>query len=203
MDQVLNTYIIAYLNSQNPRLQPMVVNSITIRKEYASADLFDIIDKQQTIVCMVGQGSATYQNAQSKTIVFIDYENFIDQLPEPFQIGKKRCDFIAYDSDCSSFILFHELSASSSSGNKLNRARQQLHSTLFLLSSIPEAKAFLDRFPRKECIFSNKMEMPASPLGMASAFGLVRDYLPSAIVHSFQPISKLGFRLIETPLVVV
>lgn len=201
MKTLLEDQFIEYLNSKKAHLIPIDKNSINVRTEIVSDINFDIMDKQPTIKVDIGTGSATYNNPSSITIVFIDYENLINQLPEDHQKGIKRPDFICYEDGRNSFFIINELSQSSNSNNKINEARQQLHSALLHLSRCSETKSFMDNFERKECVFSNKTKLIETPDNIADSFALIQDYLPEPIEHDYHPIKQLGFKFIETAVI--
>lgn len=203
MISLLENQFIDYLQSQKPHLRSVDRSRLSIKTEIVSAIHFDIMDKETSIIQPIGRGSATYDNPEGKTITFIDYEHFINQLPLDLQKGIKRCDFIAYDSEHLTFFILNELSQSESVKSKLNDARQQLYTTALYLSSTPAIKVFIDQHQRKKCIFSNKQQRISTPEGVADAFHLIQSYLPEPITHNFQPIQKLGFDFIETAIVYV
>lgn len=202
MINLLKEQYISYLNGKKSHLPSFDGATLTLKAEVTSEVYFDIMDKQATICQPIGTGSATYNNIDTKEITFIDYEDFINQLPPDLQKGIKRCDFIAYDTNRSFFIL-NELSQSSTSKGKMNDARQQLHNTAFNLCETPDVKQFIDAFSMKRCVFSNKNRLISTPNNIADAFSMIQDYLPYPIKLNYQPITKLGFELIETAIVEV
>jgi methyltransferase-like protein len=164
---------------------------------------FDIQDKKLTIKQSLGTGSGTYNNPNNKIIAVIDYEHFLNQQPNDVikALGLKKCDFIVYHLDGNTFFILNELSLSSSSKNKINDARKQLHNALLHLSRTHSIKSFIDSFVEKLCVFSNKTKTIETPEDIAGAFDIIRSYLPEPIVHSFQPIEKLNFKLVETAII--
>jgi hypothetical protein len=204
MTSLLLSEYINYLYSQRPLASPCNMDSLCIKAEITSDEYFDIMDKLPAICQPLGTGSATYHNLDGKTIQFVDFEDFVNKLPADLVKGIKRCDFIAYDTLYPTFFLLNELSQSTSSGNKLNDARQQLHSASFSFSQIPHISRFINTFEKKQCIFSNKQKLISiTPSHIADAFSEIQNYLPEPIRHKFQPITKLGFELIETAIVEV
>ncbi|OAV65313.1 hypothetical protein Barb4_03458 [Bacteroidales bacterium Barb4] len=105
MVSLLNTKYVAYINARRPHVSPCIDVS-NIKFEIIDDDYFDIQDLKPTIKQPLGAGSATYKNPTNKIIVFIDYENFLKQIPEDLTKELKRCDFIAYDLGGKSFFLF-------------------------------------------------------------------------------------------------
>ncbi|GHT34282.1 hypothetical protein AGMMS49574_21460 [Bacteroidia bacterium] len=164
---------------------------------------FDIQDKKATIKQPLGTGSATYNNPNNKIIVVVDYEHFLNQQPNDVikALDLKKCDFIVYSLDGNSFFILNELSLSSSSKNKINDARKQLHNALLHLSNTTAIKSFIDSFVDKKCVFSNKTKTIETPEDIAGSFDIIKSYLSEPIVHGFQPIEKLNFKLIETAII--
>jgi len=204
MIHLLKNQFISYLIGSKAHLPNFENDKLTVKEESISEIHFDIMDKADSICQPINSGSATYYNPESKYIQFIDFEDFVNQLPVDLSKDIKRCDFIAYDKNGTTFFLLNELSQSTTSKNKLNDARQQLHKAAFIFSSINEIKTFMDKFQSKKCIFSNKSRLLSStPEHVADAFSEIQNYLPEPIIHNFQPITKLGFELIETAIVEV
>jgi hypothetical protein len=204
MIDLLKNQFINYLIGSKVHLPHFDSDKLTVKAEVISEIHFDIMDKAVSICQALNSGSATYYNPESKCIQFIDFEDFVNQLPVDLSKDIKRCDFIAYDKNGTSFFLLNELSQSISSKNKLNDARQQLHRAAFLFSSTNEIKAFMEKFHSKKCIFSNKSKLlSCTPEHVADAFSEIQNYLPEPIMHNYQPITKLGFELIETAIVEV
>lgn len=138
-----------------------------------------------------------YINNSGKNIVFIDYENYIDQFPATNTRGLKRSDFIVYPFNGKDFFIINELSQGSST-SKLSDAKKQLQGTLLHLCSSCHTKQFIDNFIRKECIYSNKSNIISSPNGIADSFNLASIYIKPPIKHNLQLIEKFGFIMLET-----
>ncbi len=203
MIELLKNQYISYLNSRKPHLSPFDGSSLIVRAENVSDEYFDIQDKKATIKQPLGMGSATYHNPGLKDITIIDYEDLLNQLPFDLQKGVERCDFVVYDETEDSFFILNELSQSSSSKNKISDARRQLHKAAFYFSEIADINNFVNRRSRRICVFSNKHKLVPTPDDMAKAFSEIQAYLPDPIRHNFQPITKLGYELIETAIVEV
>lgn len=199
MINLLKEKYIPFLINLKPFPSDLTDKNVNVKYEIISDVEFDIMDKEPTIKQPLGTCSATYHNPYEKEIMFIDYEDFLNQLP----VSLKRCDFVVYELNGTSFFFFNELSQSSSGKVKMSDARKQLHNALFNFSKVPEMKSFMDKYTRKECILSNKTEVLRSPENIADAFDMIKEHLPLPIEHSFQPITKLGFKLIETAIVEV
>lgn len=204
MDDLLNIHYTAYINVCKPHVpQCSPIGVKNIKSDVINDSHFDIQDLKPTIKQRLGSGSATYENVNNKIIAFINYEDFLNQLPAANVKGMKKPDFIAYDLENQTFFLINELSQSSSSTNKLNDARQQLHNAIFHFLKATEIKEFIEKHDIKLCVFSNKSKIIKTPDDIAEAFNLIQNYLDEPIRHKFQPITKLGFEFLETAIVTV
>jgi hypothetical protein len=188
---------ITYLRIKNPAV--VLVKPSDIRIEVITDSQFDIKDKEKTIKQPVGAGTATYSNTANKDIAVIDYENFLDFQTDAVikNLGLKKPDFIVYDMCGKSHFIVNELSQGNSN-NKRTTAFQQMHSAIFHFNKIPNIKSFVNQFTRKWCVFSNKEPPITTPDGMADAFINTNKYLTDPIKLNYQPITKLGYALIET-----
>jgi hypothetical protein len=204
MDNLLQRDYIKYLNSLRPHVvQCNNVSVSCVKSDVIDDTNFDIQDKKPAIKQSLGTGSATYNNPSNKIIAVIDYERFLNQQPNHVikALDLKKCDFIVYHLEGNTFFILNELSLSSSSKNKINDARKQLHNALLHLSNTISIKSFIDSFTERLCVFSNKTKTIETPEDIAGAFDIIRSYLPEPIVHGFQPIEKLNFKLIETAII--
>jgi hypothetical protein len=204
MDDLLNMHYTSYINSCKPHIPPCSSIGVkNIKSDVIDDAHFDIQDLKPTIKQRLGTGSATYENANNKIIAFINYEDFLNQLPAANVKGMKKPDFIAYDLENQTFFIVNELSQSSNPANKLRDARQQLHDAIFNFLQVIEIKEFIEKHDIKLCVFSNKSKTIKTPDDIAEAFNLIQSYLDEPIRHKFQPITKLGFEFIETAIVTV
>ncbi len=204
MDSLLKNDFIVYLEAQLAYLgenAPVVVPVDTIRMEIIADSDFDIKDREAVIKQPVGRGSVTYRNPANKEIAVIDYENFLDAQSENVikKLELKKPDFIVYDKKTKTHFIINELSQGDPN-NKRNDAKIQMHNAAFHFSKVPNIQRFLDGFQKKLCVFSAR-KPPSTPEGMADAFFMNNDFIPEPIVLKFQPISKLGYELIETSLI--
>jgi len=202
MISILTNQFVCYLKNRKQNFALLDSTGLIVKFEITTDSHFDIIDRSTKIIQDLGTGSATYHNPIFKEITFIDYENFMNQLPKNLQKGIKRCDFIAYDKEMSFFIL-NELSQSKDSQSKMSDAIEQLHATAMHLCKSPGIKDFIDKYPVKKCILSNKHKLISSPENIADAFNLIQKYLPEPIIQPNYRINKLGFELIETAIIYV
>ncbi len=201
MKNILIDQYLEYLKSLKINAHPTLTidkNSVHLRSENTSDLHFDIIDKKESIIVPLGKGSATYSNLGNKSIEIVDYEDLINQLPEDCNKDIKRADFILYHKDGATFFIVNELSQSSNVRNKRKKAISQLHNTVFHLMQCPETSEFINKFEAKICIFSNKERLIKTLDNPALAFEKIKEYLPDPISIKFSPITKLGFKAIET-----
>ena len=201
MKHILKDQYIDYLVGLKANAHPDLSvdkNKLAVRVESTSDSHFDIIDKMPSILVAMGQGSATYQNSTNKRVEIIDYENLIDQLPLECSKDIKRPDFILHQIDGTGFFIINELSQSTDVRNKRSKARAQLADALKHLLAVPETQAFINKFERKICIFSNKDRLIDVPNDSVRAFNAIKEYLPDPIAINFQPITKAGFEAWET-----
>jgi hypothetical protein len=165
---------------------------------------FDIKDKETTIKQPVGKGSVTYYNSKNKRIIVIDYENFLDFQLEAVikKLGLKKPDFIVYDMYGKSYFIVNELSQGDPD-NKRTTAFKQMHSAIFHFDKTLKIKSFINEFRVKWCVFSNRKIPITTPEGIADAFVNIDKRLPEPIKHNYQPITKMGYDLIETASVTI
>ena len=203
MVDLLQKEYIEYLNSLKPLVQCCNVSRSCIRFEEIDDPIFDIQDRRPTIKQPYGTGSVTYKNPNIKKITIINYEDFLNQQTDAVikKLELKKCDFIVYHSNGTDFFILNELSQSSNASNKRNDAILQLSNALMHFFRVPSIKSFIQRFTNKSCVFSNREKHIATPDGIADAFDVIKEYLPEPRVLSFQPITKLNFKLIESTVV--
>lgn len=199
MIELLKNSFVPHVNNLKPIDPKLEPQDLAIRYEDTTKDEFDIIDKAQTIIVDLNNGSATFHNPNDKSIRIIDYENILDQFPDKLQKGIKRCDFIVYHSDGNSFFILNELSQSNNVKAKLKDAIEQLYASAMHLTRVGTIKDFIDNNEKLQCIFSNRNnKVISSPELMAEPFNLILELLPEPIIHENHRINKLGFELIET-----
>ncbi len=199
MKGVLKDQYIDYLIGLKPHVKIAVdKNALTVRRENTVEVHFDIVDKQQSIIVGLGQGSASYQNIEGKNVEIIDYENLLNQLDDEYKKGLKRADFILYHSDGKDFFIINELSQSKKAGSKRKDARLQLFNAAKHLMTQSDTNKFISQFSKKLCIFSNKEKTFAARNPTVEAFEKIRKYLDDPKPFKHQQITKLGFEGIET-----
>lgn len=195
-DQYID-YLVKLKANPHPNLS-VDKGAIIIRTENTSDPLFEIIDKKESILTQIGQGSATYCNSCHKSVEIIDYENFVNQLPKECQKDIKRADFIIHHDEGTDFFIINELSQSEDIRNKRKKAILQLNNAVMHLTRCVDTNAYISRFNRKICIFSNKDRLINTGNNPALAFDKIKEYLPDPIPIKFQQITNAGFEAIET-----
>ena len=210
MNKLLQSDFIGYLKSLNPNVRDVDIKDVRI--EVITDTHFDIQDLKPTIKQKLGTGSAIYNNPNNKRIAIIDYEDFLNKQPQQpaypssqdiiKALELKKPDFIVYDLGTNSFFILNELSQSGNSNNKRNDAKLQLYDALKHFYKVTTIKTFIKSFPDKRCVFSNRNPVN-SPDDIADSFEFIRKSLqlnpPEKL--NFQPITKLGFELIETNII--
>ncbi len=201
MKSILKDKYIDYLVQLKSNAHPDLTvdkGSVVIRVETTEQQHFDLVDKQESIIVGLGEGSATYSNPASKAVEVIDYENFINQLPLECSKNIKRADFILYHKNGTDFFIINELSQSENANNKRKKAILQLFDTVKHLLASMDTKALVDKYDRKICIFSNKDRLINVSQNPAKAFEAIKKYLPDPVPLKFQQIDKAGFEAVET-----
>jgi hypothetical protein len=212
MDKLLQTDFISYLDGLKPQIikcSPVKIKDI--RTDVIDDVKFDIKDKESTIKQPIGKGSVTYNNPQKKIIAIIDYEFFLNLQPHQpncttaddviKRLELKEPDFIVYDLDNKAFFILNELSFGNLN-NKRKDAYKQLHNAILHFDKVPSIKAFIDSFEKKICMFSCKTQTIKVPDG-SNADALLEDNLSQIEEEParYQPITKLGFTLIEKAII--
>jgi hypothetical protein len=169
---------------------------------------FELVD-DSTLICSLGNGIAKYSNPNRKTVNVINYEAFINSLPQTFQNGREKCDLIVSTSDLS-FFLLNELSKTQlqyvedftqSDGSprigKKNKAISQLKRTLKDLSAVPAIDTFIKRHKTKHCCFFNKPPLPPPRITATIAFNRLASITPNGLNMRNPDMEALGFELWE------
>jgi hypothetical protein len=206
MDKLLQSDFIAYLKALNPNVKDIEIKNV--RTDVIDDTKFDIQDLKSTIKQALGTGSVTYNNPQNKLIAIVDYEDFLNKQPQQptypsnkdviKTLGLKKPDFIVYDLGINSFFILNELSQSGNPSSKQKDAMQQLHNALMHFHKVTTIKTFIKSFPDRRCVFSNRNHPINSPDTIADPFEYIQKLLQPPIKLKFQPITKLGFELVET-----
>lgn len=203
MKTILGNQFINHLNAIKKNVngfRPVDIPA-DVPHESTQAECFDLIDKKDPNITSMGAGSVTYHNPEKVEVNVINYENFLNSLPEYISKGLKRPDFIAYDSDSdSNFFIINELSQGKPA-NKRSDAKTQMHSALKLLMEIDESREFIRKRSHKLCVFSCRSQFPDTPENIADAFGLNAKKLPAKTPIKFQPITKVGFEAFESDII--
>ena len=201
MDKLLQSNFIGYLKTLNQNVKDIKIKDI--RTDVIDDTHFDIQDLKPTIKQKLGTGSVTYNNHNRKLIAIVDYENFLNKQSASVikSLKLRKPDFIVCDLGTYSFFILNELSQSTNPKNKQNDAKLQLNDALKHFYRVTAIKTFIDSFPDKRCVFSNRNHPINSPDTIADSFGYIQKLLQPPIKLNFQPITKLGFELIETNVV--
>jgi len=170
---------------------------------------FDLIDDVQ-IIYQSNNGIAKYANPQRNEVNVINYELFIDSLPDVFKRGKEKCDLIVFTSNAQYFLL-NELTDTESQyvlpftnqrgkqEGKESKAKRQLKLSLTYLITVPTINNFIQQFPIKHCCFFSKQ--PYIPqqintthrLNAIQAFNQQNNITTNGVHLSDRDIENLGF----------
>lgn len=178
-------------------------NLPTVYTEDSSDAIFDIIDCKQgeTIIQQQGNGTAHYFNSQQdpiRNMRFIAYENFINHLPNDYNNGWSRADYIAYDtSGGKSYFIIHELSEGKLN-NKRSKGLIQLQNTLMRLRECKSIEKFMDSFQNRWCILSATEGAQQAPLDMTAGFNNIYREIPDPKPLKATIITNRGFTAWET-----
>lgn len=196
MQQILlNEYTDFLCKKKSVNSKNLGAGKVQAPLEVTTSEEFDLKDKENLIIQPVNTGSVTYKNPKKQSVSVIDYEKYINSLPDSVQNGLKRCDFLVYSEDSDVFIL-NELSQSKNVFDKESHAIHQLADTLALLLECNETKSKILNYGEKYCIFSNRYKKIESPDGVADAFGAVYDLIGTLEIakpEDIPAISALGF----------
>ncbi len=165
---------------------------------------FDLLDKQEQIIQDVNEGLITYTNKTSDKIAVIDYENLIQSFPKAINTGKRAphcCDFLVYSGNEESFFICNELS-SSTRKTKWPDARYQFSDTVRCLLNCETTKSFIEKFKKKLCVLSTKIEPISSPDGVADSFDLPYRLFKNPERLSWAQVERMGFSIWEANAVV-
>ena len=180
---------------------------------------FDLLDKTP-IIFPFGSGYASFANASNDDIHILLYEKYIDGFRGThFETGRKRCDFIIYDTK-SSFVALNEITSTNKAseglkkpitkndkntiifeGGKFEKAEKQLLESLKTLRDVDEIKIHLDSQSKRICLCSYKLytDDTLNVIGNpVSAFNrnqtvIERETGENGIIISCPEIESLGF----------
>ena len=126
------------------------------------------------------------------------YENFINHLPNDYNNGWSRADYIAYDtSDGKSYFIIHELSEGKLN-NKRSKGLIQLQNTLMRLRECKSIEEFMDSFQNRWCILSATEGAQQAPLDMTAGFNNIYREIPDPKPLKATIITNRGFTAWET-----
>ena len=171
--------------------------------EDCSLPAFDIIDNSNggPIIRPQGSGTAHYFNSPQeplRNMRFIEYEKFINSLPQDYNHEWSRADFIAYDtSPCKSYFIIHELTEGTFQ-NKRTDAIRQMQNTLMRLYECAQIKNYIQLFQNKWCILSATGGAQQAPLDMTAGFNVIYAKLPDPEPLNANIIERRGFKAWRT-----
>lgn len=149
--------------------------NIIVPNETTHEEHFDLTDGGETMLVPYQTGNVSFDHSEQTEIVVVNYEQFLNGLSgTTFERGRKRCDFILYEtggsSDC--FFLLNEQTSTLGStenlskpivnkeknviypGGKYEKVEVQLSETLKTLKAVDGINTFIDKYRRKICLMS-------------------------------------------------
>lgn len=152
---------------------------ITVPNKTTRDEQFDLTDSGDAMLVPYKTGNVSFVHSKQTEIQVICYEKFLNGFNgTAFETGRKRCDFILYESGGSGddFFLLNEHTSSLGStdnlsipivdkdknilypGGKYEKAEVQLLETLKTLKDVACIKAFIDKYQRKVCLMSYEIK---------------------------------------------
>lgn len=149
--------------------------NIIVPNETTHEEHFDLADGGATMLVPYRTGNVSFDHSEQTEIVVVNYEKFLNGLSgTAFEKGRKRCDFILYETGGSgdSFFLLNEQTSAAGStenlskpivnkdknviypGGKYEKVEVQLSETLKTLKAVAEINTFIDKYRRKICLMS-------------------------------------------------
>lgn len=150
--------------------QKIVVPNETTREEH-----FDLIDNGETMLVPYKKGNVSFDHSRQTNIEVVNYERFLNGLSGTvFERGRKRCDFILYETGGSSdsFFLLNEQTSTLGTthnlskpildknknviypGGKYEKVEVQLVQTLKTLKAVASIETFISKYKHKVCLMS-------------------------------------------------
>ena len=176
-----------------------------ILKKATNLSYFELKDDVNLIYPNNGDGIAKYKNTNSLLVNMLNYEAFIDTLPQSFCQNRKKCDLIVY-TDSPQYFLLNELTDTlpkyvdsfiNSYGlqqGKREKAISQLKSSLFDLMAVSTIRTFSDGFDEKRCCFFNKKPNAPSVIIAVLALNTISQ---NGLQMSNPEMEVFGFSLYE------
>lgn len=169
-----------------------------------SATYFEIEDtetKEVLIHTGQGLGMARFSNPNQHEVHICNYDKFLSEQDDSFQLGKKRTDILV-TCDNAGFIVLGELKdrliSTKRKQNKVSRgAKEQLLGTLKTISEVPEISAYITAKPTKRCCYFNKQSKGPTTLTAVPAFNRLSNLYQDGFQMSNPDIEALGFEYWE------
>ena len=128
-------------------------------------ELHDDPGKKEAILCYKEKGEAVIQNESNTCVEIIDIEEYIKQFPEEKnEHGAKderinyKCDFIIGPTDGEAFILFVELTKSTSENIRRSKATHAAWQLATSIDRFYRMGDFFDRYAKKTALFSYRVD---------------------------------------------
>lgn len=150
-------------------------SKIAVPNETTNQEHFDLTDGGDTILVPYGAGNVSFDHSTQTDIVVINYEKFLNGLSgTAFERGRKRCDFILYETGGAgdAFFLLNEQTSTLGTtdnlskpildknknvvypGGKYEKVEVQLSETVQTLKAVAGIDAFINKYRHKICLMS-------------------------------------------------
>ena len=157
---------------------------------------FDLKD-DDTLIHLLGGGTARYSNPNNKEVNVINYELFFKSLPPSFQKNKQNCDLFVYTSDNQYFLLNELTNTNKKKGRKRKHAISQMFATLRIISAVSTIHSFINQYTIKQCCYFNKKYQSPQNINAISAFNRINSYSQNGYQMKSPDIESYGFELWE------
>lgn len=146
--------------------------TITDLKQEVNHPRFEVADiaKKLVISTVVNSGAAVFNNPNGHLIAVVDYDRFLSACPPAFQMGKKRCDMIAYNTSAPNIFILGELKDRKYhpifNASNIQDVKDQLLHTIWCIKAVPSIQGFINTFAEKRACYFNKK--PGAPVGLSA-----------------------------------
>lgn len=167
---------------------------------------FELNDDNVLIHTVVNAGVAKYSNPTSAEVTVLNFEAFINSLPDAFKIGKEKCDLLVYTN--TDFLLNEltdtlpkyvapYLNTKGPQQGKRQKAITQLYSSLQLIMEVSTIRVFINRRSIRRCCFFSKQAIAPEGITASAAFNKLNTIASQGLKMNNPAIANLGFELWE------
>jgi hypothetical protein len=192
MENLLKNSFIAHY-----QLPPCEALQLAIQTQEAYFEIEEDTSTQELRIHQLrGSGTARFSNPKKIKITVVNYEKFLNSLPNDFQRGQERCDMIVVCNTDAHFIL-GELKDSPDIKGHRKKAKKQLVASLLLLKDVPEILAIMNSKIAKKCCYFNKHSKAPELITAISAFNRLASLFPDGLQMSHESIENQNFEFWE------